>query len=557
MRNDAPDMSHIQVPVIVIGGGPVGMNLALQLSHLGVRCLIANSQPDSRWHPKGSTHNSRTMEHYRRLGLSKEIRALGFPQNHHTDVGYFTTLAGQEIARIPMPSEAEKMEAVRNALPTDQIVEPIFRCNQMYVERLLFEKVRSSTNIVCKFGWECVDWKDLGDHVRADFIEAATGKNTTVQCDYLVGCDGGRGIVRKNLGVRYDGNPHRDQSYAGGITASTFIRAPDFYKSAIRKLCWQYSIVNHLVRSNIVTLDGKEHFAFSTRLKPRDNESEKETILRQLQLSIGADIQAEYISHFMWIAGQALVADSYGYNRVVMAGDAVHLFTPQGGFGMNTGVDDAANLAWKLAALVNGWGGPHLLKSYEIERRPIAIRNTSAAQAKARQVGDIPIGTDILDNTDKGIEARHAAGQALSGLSEEFASIGIQLGARYDNSPIIVSDGHAPIDRFYEYIPSASPGGRAPHFWLSDHVSMFDKFGAGFTLLCFRQKENEVSALQAAATKRRIPLLVLPISSNEARELYESDFVLIRPDQHVAWRGNAMPDNCDKFFSKISGWSDG
>lgn len=543
-----------QIPVVVIGGGPVGMGLALQLSKHGVRCLIVNKQPDSGWDPKGNTHNSRTMEHYRRLGLAESIRALGMPRHHPTDVGYFTTLAGPEIARIPMPSEAEKMEKVRNAAPTDQVVEPIFRCNQMYVERFLFEQIRSTTSIDCRFGWECVNWEDHGDKVRVELAEVSTSQRTTVECQYLVGCDGGQSIVRKNLGIRYAGDPYRDQAYAGGMTASTFIRAPDLYKTIIRKLCWQYSIVNHAVRSNLVTLDGEGHFLFSTRLRPRENESEKQAILRQLVMSIGVEARTEYISHFLWTAGQALVADSYGSNRVTMAGDAVHLFTPQGGFGMNTGVDDAANLGWKLAALVQGWGGPHLLESYEQERRPIAIRNTNAAQAMARQIGDVPVGDAILEDTEAGAQARIAAGRVLSKFREEFASLGIQLGARYDNSPIIMSDGRAPPDTHDEYVPSASPGGRAPHIWLPDRVSIFDLLGSGLTLLGLRRSKRDASTLQTAAARRHIPLTVLSIDASEARDLYERDFALIRPDQHVAWRGNSLPNDCDHLLATISGW---
>jgi 2-polyprenyl-6-methoxyphenol hydroxylase-like FAD-dependent oxidoreductase len=543
-----------QCPVVVVGGGPVGMGLTLQLSKLGVPCLIVNKEPDSGWHPRGNTHNSRTMEHYRRLGLSDGIRALGMPQQHPTDVGYFTTLSGPEIARIPMPSEAEKKEKLRNAAPDDQVVEPIFRCNQMYVERFLLEQILSTASIECKFGWECINWEDQGDRVRVGLAEVSTSKRTTIECQYLVGCDGGQSIVRKNLGIRYAGDPYRDQAYAGGLTASTFIRAPNLYKTTIRKLCWQYSVVNHLVRSNLVTLDGEGHFLFSTRLRPRENESEKQAILRQLAMSIGAEVRTEYISHFLWTAGQALVAESYGSNRVIMAGDAVHLFTPQGGFGMNTGVDDAANLAWKLAALVQGWGGPRLLETYEQERRPIAIRNTSAAQAMARQIGDVPVGDAILEDTEKGAEARIAAGNVLSKFTEEFASIGIQLGARYDKSPIVTGDGLAPADPHDEYIPSASPGGRAPHFWLPGRVSIFDLFDKGFTLLCLRRSEQDAADLQMAAARHRIPLTVLPIDSAQARDLYETDFALIRPDQHVAWRGNKLPDNCDGLLTTACGW---
>ena len=271
-------------------------------------------------------------------------------------------------------------------------------------------------------------------------------------------------------------------------------------------------------------------------------------------MSIGAPCDAKYISHFIWTAGQALVANSYSAGRALIAGDAVHLFTPQGGFGMNTGVDDAANLAGKLAAMVQGWGGPRLLESYEQERRPIAIRNTRAAQGMARQLGAVPVAETILDENDEGNRARAGAGSVLARLSEEFASLGIQLGARYDASPIVSHDGRAPPDRPDTYTPSASPGGRAPHLWLDGHVSLFDRLARGFTLLCLRESEGAV-ALRSAATMRGIPLEVLTIDSSAARDLYECDFALIRPDLHVAWRGaGRLLDNCHQLLDLVTGF---
>ena len=219
-------------------------------------------------------------------------------------------------------------------------------------------------------------------------VEVTSGRPDIIECDYLVGCDGGNSIVRRKLGIRYSGDPHQELAWAGGLTASTFLHAPDLYRKAIRKpLCWQYMVSNPRVRANFVALDGKGLFLFSTRLIAEENEKEKEVIDRRLRLCIGAEVDFEYLGHFSWTAGQGLVADSYGSGRVVMAGDAVHLFTPQGGFGMNTGIDDVANLAWKLAALVQGWGGRNLLNSYSEERQPVAIRNTRAAQQMARRIG--------------------------------------------------------------------------------------------------------------------------------------------------------------------------
>jgi hypothetical protein len=211
---------------------------------------------------------------------------------------------------------------------------------------------------------------------------------------------------------------------------------------------------------------------------------------------------------------------------------------------MNTGVDDAANLGWKLAALVQGWGGPNLLASYEAERRPIGIRNTSMAKAFSRNVGSLPVPPEIEEDSPRGALAREATGDILQGFTEEFASVGIQLGARYNNSAIIISDGTPPPpDDPFKYIPSACPGGRAPHAWLPDRTSLFDHLGNGFTLLLLPGRQDDGDAFVAAATEHQIPLKRYFVDMPEMRDLYCAGMALIRPDQHVAWRGDRSPEH--------------
>jgi hypothetical protein len=271
-------------------------------------------------------------------------------------------------------------------------------------------------------------------------------------------------------------------------------------------------------------------------------------------MCVGLSCPAEYIGHFMWAAGQGLVADGYGGGRVFLCGDAVHLFTPQGGFGMNTGVDDAVNLAWKLAAVVQGWGGPALLKSYEQERRPIAIRNTRAAQSLARQLGDVPIAESILEDSASGQQARQAARTVLAHFTEEFGSIGIQLGARYDHSDIVISDGQAQPDHYDRYLPTASPGGRAPNVWLEPGRSIFDVLGQGFTLLAMTGRPSTESQWVAEVVKsRKIPLQLVHVPASPAHDLYGADYALIRPNLHVAWRGNAEPPKAHLWDAFVGG----
>ncbi len=545
-------MDDTQTPVVIVGGGPVGMVLAIQLDALGVPCVLVNTDTCTRRIPKGSTHNSRTMEHYRRLGIVDKIRMLGLPADDNTDVAFLTRLNGWELARLEMPSSSEKMRRVQNAGPTDQVPEPIHRANQMYVETFLFEHVKTLRNVWLRYGWQCVDFNDTGDGVNVRIEEIASGKQETLRCGFLVGCDGGQSFVRRKLGIQYAGEKSLDQAFLGGRMVSTYLRAPELYR-CIRKRSFHYWVINPSMRSAIVTLDGAGDFLFWIQLRASDEQPEDNEIVRAFRFGVGEDIGVEIIGRSLWTAGQALVAEKFGAGRVLLAGDAVHLFTPTGGFGMNTGIDDAANLAWKLAAVVQGWGGSKLLASYESERKPIAVRNTSAARGLARSVGDVPVAPEIEENSVQGAAARQKAGAFLSTFGEEFASLGVQLGARYDGSDIVVTDGTSPPpDDPANYVPSACPGGRAPHLWLPDRTSLFDHFGRGFTLLRFGTGRSTES-LESAARARGIPLKVFDVPAPEGRDLYGRDLALIRPDQHVAWRGNRLPEDCLSVLATVTG----
>ncbi len=545
----------VSAPVGIIGGGPVGMVLAMNLAVFGVPSVLVNIEPSSRWHPKGNTHNARTMEHYRRLGIADEIRKVGLPPDHPTDVGYFTTLNGWELARHRMPSENEKRAARAAAAPTDQIPEPLFRANQMYVEARLFQHIQTLKTVTPRYGWRCVDIGEREDGFSVAIEEVATGRTERLACDYLVGCDGGRSFVRRWLGISYIGERPQEQVYGSGATVATHMRAPALYERGIlNRRCWQYWTVNPNVRTNLVTLDGAGEFLFSTRIGRVDEPPDPGYIAERFRLSVGEDVPFEFIGHWPWTAGHALVAESFGRDRVWLAGDAVHLFTPTGGFGMNTGIDDAANLGWKLAGMVQGWGGPGLLASYATERQAIAFRNTGMAKRFSRRLADVPAPPELCEDGPAGTAARAAATEVVSTLGEEFASLGIQLGARYEDSPIVASDGTAPPpDDHIVYTPSACPGGRAPHLFLAGQASLFDLFGPGFTLLRLRPGAPDGNALAAAAERRRIPFEVVDVPAPEARELYGADLALIRPDQHVAWRGDRLPDDADALLARLTG----
>jgi 2-polyprenyl-6-methoxyphenol hydroxylase-like FAD-dependent oxidoreductase len=555
-------------PVAIVGGGPVGLVLALLLDFHGVKCTIFNTEPHARWHPKGNGQNARTMELYRRLGFSDEVRRLGLPGDHPFDQAYFTRLNAHEIYRFPMPTRDERI-AMRRQMPvTDQLPEPMFHVNQMYVERYLLERVRKLDGVDVRFGWE-VDWFTQ-DETGVRLHAHRTDRTDEIICTaaYAVACDGGRSFIRKTLGIGYEGDVQKKDAYWAGQFFSIYMRIPDLYKFVGHRRAWMYWAVNpdpH-TRGVIFTLNGVDEFMMLIKPERGKTDVDVAQVADWVKRTIGADTPVEILAYHPWSAGQALVAERYRAGRIFIAGDAAHLFTPTGGFGMNTGIDDSSNLAWKLAAMLQGWGGPLLLDSYEAERKPIGYRNTGASRKYASRMHDAVVPDEVEADGPAGDAARAAASKLTYvrynhfNRDEDKDAVGVQIGGRYDGSRIITADGEPPPDVFPEtydeYIPTSLPGGRAPHLWLDDRrqmgSSLFDRLGRGFTLLRLNTAA-ETAALEQAAATRGIPLAILDVTLPQARALYGCDLALIRPDQYIAWRGDRLPNDLDALLARVTG----
>ncbi|WP_217236068.1 FAD-dependent monooxygenase [Streptomyces sp. AC555_RSS877] len=544
-------------PVAVVGGGPVGLLLALFLDRQGVPCVVLNSQRTVPDQPRGSTHNARTMEHYRTLGLAGRIRELGLPGGHSAGISFFTRYNAHELALLPWPGTDEVLRQRVAADRTDQSPEPMHRANQMYVERLLLDHARTRPRITLRFGWTVTALRESARHV--DVVAEADGVRRTFRAGFVAGCDGGHSLVRRHLGIRYEGEGTLDQDVLGRRSTAAHLRVPTLYRDYLRgRSAWSNWVVNAHLALNLIALNGVDEFFLLTSSVDPDTATDAE-LVRLVQRAAGEPLPVEVLSHRPWTAGAALVAESFGTGRIRLAGDAAHLFTPNGGFGMNTGVDDAANLAWKLAAAVQGWAGPDLLDTYGIERRPIALRNTSAARTLGQGLGAVDRPACLEADSAAGEAARAKTGAELAEYGmRTLDTLGVQLGARYDGSPIVAGDGSGPVpDSFAAYTPSAVPGGRAPHLWLDDRrtdgSSLFDRFGSGFTLLRLGPRPPQTGRIEAAARDRGVPLRTVTLDDPLARDLYERDLVLIRPDQHVAWRGDREPGDSAALLALVTG----
>jgi 2-polyprenyl-6-methoxyphenol hydroxylase-like FAD-dependent oxidoreductase len=553
----------LSTPVAIVGGGPVGLMLALFLDHFGVSSTVFNTEKTTRWHPKGNGQNARTMEHYRLLGLVDQVRALGIPVDHPFDHAVFTRLSAHEIFRFRRPTQSERL-AMRRATPvTDQYVEPMYHVNQMYVESAMLEHVKSRPNITLRFGWQVRDISQTDEAVVLLAREVDSDREETWCAAFAAGCDGARGLVRKTLGIRYEGDV-RQTDYFAGLLYSVYMRIPDLLPRFLgHRRAWMYWMMNADAAGVIISLNGRDEFMMLAKPNRDQGRMDRGAVEHWVKCAIGEDIRVEIIGHQSWNAGAALVAERYVAGRIALVGDAVHLFTPTGGFGMSTGLDDASNLGWKLAALVQGWGGPYLLESYQAERKPIGYRNTGAARQIAK-AWHAPVATpDIEREGPAGDAARREAAQSSFVTNnhffrdEEVDATGVQLGARYDGSPIIVADGAPPPENFDVYAPSGVPGGRAPHLWLDEkHAlgsSLFDRLCPGFTLLRLKGVSVDAGPLARAAGARGIPFAVLDIALPEAHSLYERSLALVRPDQYIAWRGDRLPADPDALLARVTG----
>jgi 2-polyprenyl-6-methoxyphenol hydroxylase-like FAD-dependent oxidoreductase len=532
-------------PVLIVGGGPCGLMLSIELARRGIPLLLIDAKTSQSLNPQANATQARTMEHYRRLGFAEEIRSKGLPPDYPTDIAYFTRYAGRELARFRRPASRQAGELVRNLAGSWSAAELPHRVSQKFVEGVLRRHASANPLASINFGWRLKSFEQGPDQVEATVEHVETGAERRVSAQYLVGADGARSTVRRALGVTYGGETGVQRDFFGGRMAAVYLRAPDFYSVLPHDRAWMYWAFNAERRSWLAAVNGIDEFAFHTQLKPGEDEKITEARARFLFRQVmGTDLQIEVLAVDTWIAGHALVAESFQTGRVFIAGDAAHLFTPAGGLGYNTAVEDAVNLGWKLAAAIKGQAGAALLDSYGYERRKLAIRNTGFARHLAESIGNFVPNAALESDGEDGDRARAEAGAYLGDHAKrEFDIPGVTFGGRYDGSTaIIAEDAPLPADQANAYVPTASPGGRPPHLWLEDGTSLYDLFGFEWSLLAFGTEESVVDSFARAAKRLGIDLRIVRLPNEAIRQLYEADYALIRPDQIVAWRGNGRED---------------
>lgn len=541
----------IETPVLIAGAGPVGTTLALDLAVHGVASVLLEERLDFPPNPKCNTTNARSLEHFRRLGCADAIRRAGLPAERPTDVVYVTRWAGHEVTRYRLRSSADVFEgrrigAIDEYWPTP---EPQHRVSQIYMEPAL--RARLAGLPACDFrpGWRFLDYSQDADGVDCRALEVATGREQRFRARYLVSGEGGHSAIRRAMGARLEGREVVTRM------CSTYLRAPALQRLWPHAPGWMHRIFNRDGESHMLAIDGHELWLHHSIIGP-DKDLEQHDHVRAIRASIGADIDYELLGQERWTA-RAMVVDRYRDRRVFLAGDAAHIWIPMGGFGMNAGVEDAVNLAWKLRAVLAGWGGDALLDSYGEERRAIGQLVAGAAAKIFADLYQVPVDhPDYEADTPAGAALRAEIGARVTAHNQsEFDSIGMQLGISYDDSPIVCHDDErAPPFALDSYTESSRPGVRAPHLWRADGSALYDHFGAGYTLLRLGARPVEASALIDAFAARRVPLSVVDVAEAEATAKYQGyPLVLVRPDQHIAWRGHAVPTAPTTVVARLCG----
>ena len=540
-----------EVEVIISGGGSVGLSLAAELGWRGIKCMLVEKSSSLNPHPRANAVANRTMEYYRRWGIDKLITDAGIPPDHPADYYWISSLHGKELHRISLPpfKKIREIKDTGGYVKEEHSWSPYLKTitGQNEVEEVILNYISTLSSVEMKFDTSLDSFVQNKEDVRGLIRNIKTNTVTEVKAKYLVACDGGKSMVRENLNINLSGRADMAKF------VSIYFRAPDFMKCHKFGTANIYFPLHKDYAGFLLNWDGGTTFTYHLMLQDRQlwNEVDPQT---SIEAVLGKSTNIEIISVQPWIA-HALVADKYHNNRVILAGDAAHLFTPTGGFGMNTGVSDAIDIAWKIQAMLEGWGGKYLIDSYFKERHAIGIRNTKEAADCFDQLYSVMQYGDILDeDSNEAITLREELSSNLKEQDKLIASSGTLLGYRYNNSPIIIPDGtDETLDSPRKYIPTARPGHRAPHIWLEEGVSIYDKFDKNFTLLLFNKDKNEADIFLQQAKKVNFPVKVLHIGDEDAFKLYNAQLVLVRPDLMIAWRSNNYPNDIASIIDTVRG----
>jgi 2-polyprenyl-6-methoxyphenol hydroxylase-like FAD-dependent oxidoreductase len=523
--------------VLIVGAGPAGLALSLELAYRGVAHLIIDASDGVIAHPKVSTVGPRTMEHFRRWGVADRVRAAGLPLDHPLDVAWVTRVGEHEIHRFVRGTGRTRPQFTHTPEP-EQI------CPAHQLNPVLAEAVGTSPTGSLRYQFRLEEFEQDADEVRTRVRDMQTGEGLTISARFLAACDGASSPVRAGLEIE-SREYHPPQAFR-----NILFTAPDLARR-LTELGHRPALVYFLM--------GSAHLSYPLRsvdgnglynlVVSGDSSLEPEALVGE---AVAFETPIRVRSDSRWNLRQ-WIADRYCAGRVFLVGDAAHGLSPSGGFGMNTGIGDAVDLGWKLAADLEGWAGSGLLATYEVERRPVAREALDAAHVNLSRTMRRTVTEELRATTVEGARARARMAEILQeeGAKHEFDAPDVHFGFAY-RSPIVVSEGNSHGPASHDWRPGSDPGTRAAHVWLGSGLSTLDLFGHGYTLMCLSD-DDQIPAMEQAFGERHVPLTVQRWETPELNALYCCRFLLVRPDGHVAWRGNRLPSSPGELVDVIRG----
>lgn len=530
--------------VLIVGAGPAGLSLAIELGSRGITCVVVERNERVGAAPRAKTTNVRTREHLRRWGIAGKLAdASPLGLDYPSDVMFVTRLGGYPLARF---ENAFQCAPEPNALYSEHAQ----WIPQYTLEKVLKGHAQALHGVRFRFLTELESFEQDEHGVRAKVRTTGGGDVQVIECQYLVGADGARSAVRSAIGAKMEGAYGLSRNY------NIVFRAPGLAAAHPHGKAIMYWQINDDTPSLIGPMDSGDTWFFMPTGVPdgfKVTDAEAAELIRK---ATGIDLPYEIVSTDEWVASR-LISDRYRDRRAILIGDACHLHPPFGGYGMNMGVADGVDLGWKLAAVLRGWGGPALVASYEDERRPVHQRVMDEAVANHAVLGKQLTQEGSEDDGPVGVRLRAQIGAAIREVkAREFNTLGVVLGSHYRGSPLVSGDGTAPPpSSVSHFTPSACAGDLAPHAWLADGRSLYDGFGPGYTLLA-AGGWTAADAAQAAkdAAELGVPLHLYQPGHDGLAQLYQARLALIRPDQHVAWRGDSWPHDGKALLRQVCGW---
>lgn len=540
----------IETDVVIIGGGPVGLVAAADLNAHGIRSVIIESRRFLEAPNVKCNHvSSRTMERFRQLGFADKIRASGLPGAYAQDVAFCVSMTGHELARIPIPSRDNRFTSRFGPDTAWATPEPPHRINQTYMEPVMMEHVAGLEHVSLLNEQTYLDFTEDATGVTVHFADNDGRNPGIVRARYLIGADGSRSSVRKQIGAKLSGDAVLSH------VQSTCIRAEGLYDLMQGREAWGWYTFNTQRNGHVYAIDGKEVFLVHTYLSEAEAASDsvdRDWAIRSI-LGVDDEFSYEVLSKEDWVA-RRLVADKFREGRAFLAGDACHLWVPYAGYGMNAGIADVLNLTWLLSAVIRGWGAENMLDAYQTERLPITEQVSHFVKNHQRKLASGSVPANIDEDTAAAEAARRRLAREVYDLNvQQFAAEGLNFGYYYSESPLIAYDGEKPPPfDMGSYQPSTAPGCRAPHFWLSDDVSLYDELGSAYTLIALDSADG-ATALHHAAEAVGMPIKTITVNRALVPTTYVNQFTLVRQDQHVVWRGDRIPADPAGLIAQLRG----